>query len=334
MFAYAGACCVTCAWANPAQEAKLFEDLFGGLRSAALATAGEEDDLRVALTMVEAARQSTQLPGFLEAACTGAYQLASPHESGEAVATQAMRLRAKYVPGKVAESLGRVLRMEERRFGRLQAQAPARRQAARDLVTHQLQLAEVHVGDNRLAEAAELFRKAATLAAAEGDDRAAAVADQAALAERRAAAVLKYDRLVERLVANPKDRVSLDAALRLAVVEMDDPVRAAALKAYADSKTRSTLEHAIKPLETLAPEELLELGQWYRDWAQKTPPAGRAPILQRAQRCFKEAVRRTTGTDIERRRAALFLERNTEDLEKLGTPGAPPSPPPSPAPSP
>jgi hypothetical protein len=86
------------------------------------------------------------------------------------------------------------------------------------------------------------------------------------------------------------------------------------------------LETALKPPEALAPEELLEMGQWYRDWAQKAPPAGRGPMLQRAQRYFKEAVKRSTLSDVERRRAALFLERNTEDLDKLGTPAAPPSP--------
>jgi len=298
-------------------------EAFNALYAADLArvrgTGDTRDDVELAARLLAAAKRATDQAPFLTVLCEKAHDLALGHPTGYGTALAAMDLLARTLPAKAADCAARTFEIREKQFEA--AQGDEKKAAGELLLGSLLPVIEAKEKAGDLAEAAALYRKARTIAAASGSPRAGEIdARAAALAQRMKTAVRVADvkALLERDPGNVKAREGL---VRLYLVDLDDPAAAAKyLKGVKDPSLLKYVPAAAKGVE--APPELacLELGEWYRDLAAKAPSHAKAAMYARARAYLERFLTMHTPQDLSRTRATLAFEKVQEVLAKLAAP--------------
>ena len=322
------------AWPVRADDGEKAAETFNALYGADLArvrkTGDARDDAELAVRLLAAAKRAADQPALVTVLCEKAYDLALRHPTGYGTALQAMDLLARTVPEKAAACAARTFEIRQKQFDA--ATGDEKKAAGETLLDSLLPVIEAREKAGDLAEAAALYRKARTIAAACGSPRADQVKARAeALAQRMktAARIADVKALLERDPANVSAREGL---VRLYLVELDDPAEAAKhLKGAKDEALLKYVPAAAKGVE--APPELacLELGEWYRGLAAKASKDAKAAMYARAKAYLERFLALHTAKDLGRTRAALALEKVEEAVAKLAAPPKKPTKPTKPS---
>ncbi len=301
------------------KAAEVFESLYGAKVKAVKATRDAGDDIELAARLLAAAKEATKQPGFLAVLCEKAADLAGGHPTGYGTALAAMDLLARTVPERGAACAARTLEIRQQQFDA--ARGDEKKAAGELLLGSLLPVIEAKEKAGALAEAAALYRKARTIAAATDSPRADEIDARAArLAQRMktAARIADVKALLERDPANVSAREGL---VRIYLVDLDDPAEAAKhLEGVKDKSLRKYVPAVAKGVEAAPELACMELGEWYRGLGEKVAPGAQAAMYARAKAYYERFLSLHTPDDLQRTQATLALKEIQAAFEKSGGP--------------
>jgi len=316
---------------SEASEAReTFQSLFGRDVARARGTAASSDDLVVAKRLLEVGRDATASPAFLALLCDEAYALAAPHAAGEATAAGAMELLAEHVPDRAEEAKARLasLRGEPAEPSPDEATPPAKpgapaepQQSAEPAATRKAELdallatIEKKKEAGALVEAAGLCREAQALARRIQDARLGAIESAAEALARRIGLERRARDVRAMLERQPENVAVREGLVRLYLVNLNDPKRAAeVLEGVEDSGLRKYVPAAAKPLDEAPALACLELGEWYAGLAKRAPECAKADMYARAKAYLGRFVSLHKTKDMSHVRAKVAMEKVEEAL--------------------
>ncbi len=307
------------------EATETFNALYGTDLKRVRETGDARDDVELAARLLAAAKKATDQPLFLTVLCEKACDLAVSHPTGYGTALAAMDLLARTVPDKAAACAARTFEIREMQYQT--AQGDEKRVAGELLLNALLPVIEAKEKAGDLAEAAALYRKAKTIAAATGSPRADEIESRAA----RLAWRMKLERRVRDVKAllerDPKNVSAREGLVRLLVIECDDPAEAGkVLDGCEDKDLLKYVPAAAKPVEAAPEFACLELGEWYRGLVEKAPKHAKAAMYARAKAYLERFLTLHTPKDLNRTRGQVALEKVKEAESELAAAGRPAKP--------
>lgn len=313
----------------PAAEEKTdpavaFKELFGTDVDAAAKTPSPKDDAALAAKVLGISREADDAPRFRRYAYERAYELGTKDPAGYDSAIEAATSLASSDPERRAQWRKKRLDVYQLAF---QRSTGADRGAAQEMWAAQLVRAgDEHCREQNAAEAAELYRTALSVTAAEGRPSVQArlkyAQDQVALRKRVAA--------LEASWKNPDTAgESAKALARVWIVESGDYAQAKILAKY-DSELLSKIALAERSPAELDEAQLAEMATWYERMAEGATAAGQYRMLTRAKQYNDLFLSRHTLKDVKALAAKSAAARIAESIAPLAavcealSPDAPP----------
>ena len=311
-----------------AEARETFQSLFAKDVAKARATPASDDDLAVAKRLLAVARDATASSAFLAILCDEAYALAAPHAAGEATAAGAMHLLAEHVPDRAEEAKQRLASLrgepaepagEEESKPPAESKEPAERPVSpKNELGALLSEIEAKKEAGALVEAASLYREAKTLARRIGDDRLPAITEAAEALARRISLQRRARDVRAMLERHPGNVAAREGLVRLYLVNMNDPKRAAeVLEGVEDKDLKKYVPAAAKPVDEAPELACLELGEWYARLVERAPDYAKANMYARAKAYLDRFMRLHETKDLHRVRATVAMEKVEKALASL-----------------
>ena len=301
-----------------AQAAKeVFDSLFAEEIKRAKASRDPADNVDLAKRLLALAMQPKTSPDLIALAANAAADLGSKVSEGLPIAIQAMELLADKVPAQRAAALEQLVVLCQALYAR--SRGPEREATGKQLVE-----ALVAVGDERceamdFAKAVAAYRRAADTASSLKLFELPSIQAKIIQAAARQSVLAKADPLARQLETNPGDTAARDALLRLYLVELDSPDRAAK---FLDADRIAGLDGKLVLLAGMAPANLPEaacrkLAEWYEGLADQAPAQAKSAMLLRAVMYYETYLVKHPEADAARLEASLLLKGVEGKLAKL-----------------
>ncbi len=246
-----------------AEDAKaVFNSLYGERRKQVAATIGKADDLALAKDMLGVARSSTGTPELLVLLCDSAYELTAKNPDGYGVAAEAMTLLADNVAAMKTTARKKLIDV-------LTAQSRAGKAEERDAAGEKAIALLAAEGDERAAAkdwqgATAEYRRALAFALSKKSPASDEIKTKLEEAQRLERANAQIARLQERLLENATDAASATEAVRIFLLELDDPAGAARLAPrVGDAALKEMVALINRPTTELSAAEQIRVGEWY-----------------------------------------------------------------------
>ena len=309
-----------------ASEAReTFDSLFGREAKQVRRTPALDDDVALAKRLLSVAREATASPAFVALLCDEAWALASPHAVGESTAVAAMDLLAKHVPSRASEAKERIgrLRGQSSEAPPTDTETPSGTDAPADAPPAQpppatpkddldalLAQVEVKTQAGDFIEAAALNREALALARRIHDDRLWDIREAAEVLARRINLERRARDVRAMLERRPDNVDAREGLVRLYLVNLDDPKRAAeVLEGVEDPDLKKYVPAAAKPLDKAPELACLELGEWYVHLAGRPPEYAQPHLYARAKAYLDRFLSRHEAKDMTYVRAKMAMEK-------------------------
>ncbi len=184
-------------------------------------------------------------------------------------------------------------------------------------------VAEASFGAKKYADAARQYQQAAAVATTIHSKRAAAFKTPGQVAQQRVDAAKKANSLETAVSADPANAAAMKSLVMHLIVEMDDARSAAAhLHDLNDETLKKMVPLAAKDAGSLAPDDLRQLGDWYKGLAfdAGVSLSGKAYVFARAATCYGRFLDRHAKHDLESLTAQKSLDQVADELKKMGLP--------------
>jgi hypothetical protein len=301
---------------------KAFQALCGNEYKRVLATPDTADDVALATQLLGVAKAPDVEAALFAVLCQRIYELAAKAPGGYPAAIAAMQLLAEKSPEARADSLEKIATIRQRQFDL--ARRDARAEAGEALVEALLAAADAKESKGSEAEGL-LLRRAMGVAASVGLPTKNDIQKQVDRNAFRMRQRKQVAELRKRLEAGPEDAASRKEAVRLCLVDLDDPAEAARfLDESIDESTRKYVPAAAKGVSAAPELACLELGQWYHGLAASAVPMSKPAMLQRAQAYLERFLELHQAADARRLMAENTLATVQEELARFGTASAAP----------
>ena len=296
---------------------QVFEGAFGEQARKVAASANPRNSAAFAVKLYEAAVAVDNFPKLQALLCRKAYDFAVKGRSGYATALSALELL-----GKADKNAREELDEKTRNVYRLMKRsgtAAERRRAAKYLLSKLIAGADADMAARNCAKAILGYGKAYQLAGAGRSAMAAEILGKLKDALARDKALKEIARQTGLLRESPGDTDLAMQLIGLCLVENVDPAKVPELAKLAedDEKTSRGLVLAGKDMADLAPEALLELGEWYRFLADKAARNVKAKLLLKAQACYEKFLELTPEKDVRSLEVKATLALVDKELDKL-----------------
>jgi len=164
-------------------------------------------------------------------------------------------------------------------------------QAGRAYVEQMIAVADDLGASGDSSEAVKLYKDASYKARYYAPDRTAEIARKLKDIRDRQKLQQQVMQCRQSLAADPKNVAVRERLLRLYLVELDNAAEAAKfLSADVSQVLRTYVPLAAKPVDQLAKEACLELGDWYRLLSAEATARGKANALIRAKACYERSL--------------------------------------------
>jgi len=308
--------------AEAEKAAEVFDALYGQDERRVRRTREAADDVALAKRLFAAACKAKDQPALLAVLCEKAYGLAAPHPDGYATAVQAMAFLAGQIPSKAGACAERVVEVRERQYAAADAEGKA---AARDaLIDAMLRLAHARQKAGQHPQAVSLLKRAARIAKAAGSDRLAVVESRHDYARHLLATHHDIADMRTLLERDPQNTAAREKLVRLCLVNLNDPARAAEhLDGVADETLKKYVAAAAKGVEAAPELACLQLGDWYRTLGETAPKAVRRTMFARSKAYYGRFLSLHGTEDLDRAAAELALRKIDAAIAKLDQPALP-----------
>jgi len=305
--------------AEAQKAAKVFDALYGQDERRVRGTREAADDIALAKRLLAAARKATGQPALLAVLCEKAFGLAAPHPDGYATAVQAVAFLAGQIPSKAGACAERVVEVREKQYAAADAEGKA---AAGDaLIDAMLALAHARQKAGQYPQAVSLLKRAARIAKAAGSDR---LADVEARHDHAQHLLLTHHQMADMnalLERDPQNTAAREKLVRLYLVNLDDPARAAEhLDGVADGALKKYVPGAAKGVEAAPELACLQLGDWYRTLGETAPEPAKRAMFARSKAYYGRFLSLHETEDLDRAAAELALRKIDAAIAKLDRP--------------
>jgi ankyrin repeat protein len=299
--------------------AKLIQIAYGPDLQAVKATAKIEDDLAMAMKLLQRAADWAHHPDVAEAdrsdliaiACRIAHQLASPHETGYQIAIEAASIMAIHAPEAAEEAAIAALDLSMKRYSKAIRKrgvtAEARATAKNEFLQSIEPLAD-ELLDHRRPVAAELLYKRTMSVARQTRDVETGKRLTIKLAKIKEAkkSIAQLD-AARRRVKTATDKKTAAAELaRLLTVEEDDPRAARKYTFLLDPKTATMVKSAAADPATLDAKTVQALGDWYKGHALTSASSlSQRAMLNRSKTYYDLFLKLHEADDLNRLRGRM-----------------------------
>ncbi len=303
------------AGAEDAQE--LFESIYGKKINEVSATASTKDDARLAGEILKLAQKQTDTPELLEIMCEHVYKLGMRNPEGYAPTVEAMELLAKSVLDRKSWCIDKLIDIRQKQYA--VARGAEKNAAGAELIKTLIQAGDDAEKKGRLAESINYYYRASNIAKSLKSIDTSSIRDRFSELKGCWIAERKIERYKKRLAANPDDNAAARELVRICLVELDDPARAAKyLNENSDEVMRTYIPLASRDMEKLSPTVIVELGNWYRSLSDKAPHRNKPAMLRRAYGYYSHYLQAHKEQDLRYEKAKLALESLKVTMKRLG----------------
>ena len=272
---------------------KIFEDLFGESFRQATASFSKKDDLELARLIFSAVKEASQQPALETLLCRKVYELGSGHPDGYGVAAEAMGVLAEKDDHRL-EALQNLTDLRKKQYNASPRSKKA--QIGEQWIDELVRWAAALQKAGDYSQAASALSRASSVARVTRSEHAPALKR----AYRHMLDLKKMDGEAEwmrrRLKANPKDRLAAEKLITLYLTDLNRPLEA---RKYSflidDGPLKTAASSAGKPLEKLASDKLMTLGDWYLAAADQAHPTARRRLYDRARSAFEAFIKQADG---------------------------------------
>ncbi|MBL7139648.1 MAG: hypothetical protein ISS74_01930 [Planctomycetes bacterium] len=291
-----------------ARAAEAFQRLYGSDLVRVRGTADLKDDVALAQRLLAAARQATGTPALLAVLCDTAYDLASGHPDGYAVALESAEFLASQAPARAALCAERVADVRQKQYA--QASGEAKAAAGETLIDTLLALVDAHVAAGDHIQAVAACRKAAGIARAIESPRLPVVEAR----RRKATHLLQVQRDIRDMRAllerDPANKTARERLVRLYLVDLDDPAEAAKhLEGVEDEALKKYVPAAARGGDAAPELACVELGDWYRTLGETAAEGAKPAMFARANAYYERFLALHETEDLQRTTAALGIKK-------------------------
>lgn len=302
------------------KAAEIFHSLYGADFERVRKSWGSDDDVDLAVRLLDAAREGRSQPALLAVMCEKAYGLAADHRDGYRTAIAAMNLLSAAVPERAEACEARAAEVGLKQFHA--SSGDERTRFGRVLIALLLARADRKAAAGAADEAIAACKQARTLARDIRSERLAEIETRLTELEHASATRREIEKARAALAKHPKDQGAREHLLGLLLVDSNDPAGAAEC---AQGMTKTALGDLVRaaaaPLPDLSPKRCLDLGEWYRLQAGQAASGARRALLVRAQRYYRRFLELHTTEDMDRAAGTLAVSKVAKALDEMG--GAP-----------
>ncbi len=307
---------------TPEEVAMAVESLYGPAIRDAKATPTKEDDLEMASRLLDAARPGNHPPALTGALAAEAADLAAgAGATGHATAVAALELWIDAAPDGAAEPRAKLVDLYQAAYVRARG-AAERADLGRALLEALLALADAEAETYDTTAAVAALRRAQGVARAVRSPEAEVIQARLRHAVTRQRIQARTEALAEAVAADAADAEARRTLVRLILIELDAPERAAEHLApdADDVESKLVLLAAMTP-DRLPERAALRLAEWYEDLAADATPPAEPTMLERATLYYGTFLAKHTAADAERQKAEVALaavEEKLRDLAEVG----------------
>lgn len=297
----------------------VFDELYKERVTKVSRTPTRTDDVALAGEMLAATKavDPNKTPKLLTIICSEAAELAMRNPAGYVIALQAADLLEQKVASEKLTAVEIRTEALRRQYGR--AQGTARHETGIALVNAMATLAEVHSKKDDNTEAIALLSRARLIARRIGlktdkmDQRLDCYRD-------RKRVLLKLDVCARRIENDPNDVDARADMIRLCLVELNNPTRAAKLlTAKVPEPFVTYVPLAAKDPNDWTAGQSYQLAEWYHSLAKEASQAGRPAMLVRARSGYERFLELHKKKDTQAAKAKLTVTAIENELKKTGS---------------
>ncbi|MDB5173080.1 MAG: DJ/PfpI family protein [Phycisphaerales bacterium] len=293
--------------ARAASPDDTFQQLYGDQVRKLKAAPRGQGEVDFARKLLSDAKDVADDKPFQALLCNKAYDFASTHADGYAVAADAMELLAKTDPKSRGPAMDKALEMYEKRY--TAAAVTQRKTVGPPYLDKLLSVASDKAGAGAIKDAGALYNKALKVADSIDRSRASEIRDAIKDLGTKQAAQKHLDELMTRLKADPTDAATAGDVIQVLLYEQNRPADAAQIAAtLSDPAAKRALPLAGKDPADLSEEELTDLAEWHQAQAAKAPDAIKAVAYEQAGRCYAQFLKVHTADDAAKLKAKRTLE--------------------------
>jgi len=302
--------------AESADEAeRVFQALCGPEYKRVMAARDPSGAVALAATLLAASRATDVQPALFALLCERTYELGARHASGYATAVDAMELLAAKAPDRKADCLEKIIVIRQRQFDA--ARKDARTGEADILAETILAAADAKTPTGSEAEGI-LLRRALAVASAAGLEARTEIQTRINRNAMRQRGRKQAADLKARLAAGSLDAAARKEAVRLCLVDLDDPAEAATfIDESVDESLRKRVPAAAKGVGAAPELACTELGQWYHGLAADAAPVAKAPMLARSRQYLERFLELHAAQDATRMLVEQVLAGVQDEIAKL-----------------
>ncbi|QNN20862.1 hypothetical protein HED60_00785 [Planctomycetales bacterium ZRK34] len=313
-----------CPMLNAADDPKVvFESLYGEQVRQAASTHQTDDDVALAQQLHKAAITAKADPALMAVLCENAYEFGRKDLKGYNAAIAAMQLLAEQQPDRVSDCREKMTDLYERLYRNPRLLRNVRVQAGQRWVQTLMQMAEDHIAADEFAQAHAMLRKAQPIASTTAPKQVDAIRRRLIQVAEAMRTFKQIDQLKGRLKANPDDHATGDQLVRTYLVQLDDPMEAQKYTFLTNDESLKQFVSLANQSTDLSHEQLLTLGDGYRDLADQAEGNSQSRMFMRAQQAYAQYLKAHTEEDADRLKATLAQQMVESTLKKIGRAPAP-----------
>ncbi|MDP6546441.1 MAG: hypothetical protein QGH60_20875 [Phycisphaerae bacterium] len=199
--------------------------------------------------------------------------------------------------------------------GEVATSRPASRPSLAGLLTE----SRKHEAAGRYAQATKSARAAMAVVDDDEMEQVFRIRNDLRRLARRESSARRLDALASALTERPGDQAIRERAIKICIVELDNPARAAVfVNEDTDQVLQTYVPMAAKSIDEVAEAACRELAEWYLDNIKKLSRFGRAVMLGRVAVYYGRFLKLHKTADAERRDAAEKYEQTVRQLSELG----------------
>jgi len=298
----------------------LFNSLFGSDMERVTKTRDRKDDVELAQRLIAAARQDgAGKPALVVVLCEKAAELAEGHPDGYALALAAMETIIESAPERAGAYAVGILAIRQKQYER--ARGGAKVVAADALIDALLDLADSQEASDDPSAAVATCRRAEAIARAMKIPWHAAIEARAKRLARLVKVGGKIEDLKSALAKDPGDAAAREKLVRLCLVDLDDPAKAAEhVEGLTDASLRKYVPAAARGLDAAPELACMELGNWYRSLGEGAAEDAKAAMLARAELYYERFLDVHAADDLDSAAATMTLRKVEAEFDRLGRP--------------
>lgn len=301
---------------NKAQE--IYEELFAEKVAKAQLTREIEDDLEIAITMLNAAVEANEDKALVKLLCERVFEVMSRHPEHHHLGHKALRFLASIEPG---EKLGVYQKRSQLHYKTfIQTPVNDRKPIARKLIDLDWRYlsALIDAGEEELVQT--ISRRIISIANAAKLKEREKIAAEIERFIKNQSTLSKIAELKKTLKDDPFNSKVREELIRLYVLELRDISKA---NLYVDplgsvDKLQNLLPLMVADIQTLSTDNLQAIAEWYQETANSASKDNKTYCLTEANRYYTQFLKKYARNDSIRLQIAVKLKSLEDELKALG----------------